>query len=61
MDEPEKRSATDRRIAMDARDWIVRLTSGNVSDADIQRFKAWRDRSAEHGRAFERERLFWRQ
>lgn len=46
---------------MDARDWIVRLTSGNVSDADIQRFKAWRDRSAEHGRAFERERLFWRQ
>ena len=59
--ERENRSETDRRIALDARDWIVRLTSGHVSEADLQRFKAWRDCSPEHGRAFERERLFWRQ
>jgi len=61
MDEQENRTETDRRIALDARDWIVRLTSGHVSEVDLQRFKAWRDCSPEHGRAFERERLFWRQ
>ena len=61
MDEREKRSEADRRIALDARDWIVRLTSGHASETDLQRFKAWRERSPEHGRAFERERLFWRQ
>lgn len=58
MDEPDKRPDIDRRIALDARDWIVRLTSGNVSDVDLQRFKAWRDRSPDHKRAFERERVF---
>lgn len=61
MNEPDKRPDIDRRIALDARDWIVRLTSGNVSDADLQRFKAWRDRSPDHSQAFERERVFWQQ
>ncbi|WP_341643235.1 DUF4880 domain-containing protein [Thauera sp. SDU_THAU2] len=61
MDERDKRSETDRRIALDARDWIVRLTSGHASEADLQRFRAWRDDAPEHRRAFERERLFWRQ
>jgi len=44
---------------MDARDWIVRLTSGHASSDEIERFKAWRDRSPEHRKAFERERAFW--
>lgn len=61
MDEPSKRPDIDRRIALDARDWIVRLTSGKVSDAELQRFKNWRDISPEHKRAFERERVFWQQ
>ncbi|OJV04539.1 MAG: Fe2+-dicitrate sensor protein [Shinella sp. 65-6] len=61
MDERENGSQTDHRIALDARDWIVRLTSGHVSETDLQRFKTWRDCSPEHSRAFERERLFWRQ
>lgn len=61
MDESDKHPDIDRRIALDARDWIVRLTSGNVGDAELQRFKAWRDQSPEHKRAFERERLFWQQ
>ncbi len=46
---------------MDARDWIVRLTSGNVSAADLERFKRWRDEAPEHRHAFERERAFWQQ
>ncbi len=61
MDEHQKRKDIERRIGLDARDWIVRLTSGNVSDTDFQRFKAWRDQSPDHRGAFERERLFWQQ
>lgn len=61
MDEPDKRPDINRRIALDARDWIVRLTSGNVSDVELQRFKAWRDHSPDHRQAFERERTFWQQ
>lgn len=61
MDDSDKRFDTDRKIALDARDWIVRLASGNVGDAELQRFKAWRDRSPDHKRAFELERVFWQQ
>lgn len=61
MDEPDKSADDDRGAALDARDWIVRLTSGNVSDAELNRFKAWRERSPHHRLAFERERAFWQQ
>lgn len=61
MDEPEQRSDNDRHIAMDARDWIVRLTSGDVSEADLKRFKVWRDASDINRHAFERERVFWQE
>jgi transmembrane sensor len=61
MDESEKHPESDHRIALEARDWIVRLTSGNVGDAEIERFKSWRDLSLEHRRAFDRERIFWQQ
>jgi transmembrane sensor len=61
MDESKKEAGIDRRVAMDARDWIVRLTSGEVSAEDLERFKDWRDAAPEHQFAFERERLFWRQ
>ncbi|MGQ4273729.1 FecR family protein [Terrihabitans sp. B22-R8] len=59
--ETEKRHEIDRRIELDARDWIVRLTSGDVSQADLDRFKAWRDASSAHRHAFERERTFWQE
>ncbi|MEP7457442.1 FecR domain-containing protein [Phyllobacterium sp. SB3] len=61
MNEDEKGSDIDRRVSLDARDWIVRLTSGNVSDVELHRFRAWLDRSLQHRRAFERERTFWQQ
>jgi transmembrane sensor len=60
MDEADKNADDDRGVALDARDWIVRLTSGNVSDAELTRFKAWRERSPQHRLAFERERAFWK-
>lgn len=52
-------SEIDRGVALDARDWIVRLTAGNVSRQDLDRFHAWRDQSPEHARAFAREKEFW--
>ena len=57
----EKQPETNRRSAMDARDWIVRLNSGDIGAADIARFKAWRDRSPDNLHAFERERAFWQE
>jgi len=61
MDESKQRFDNDHNIAMDARDWIVRLTSGDVSEADLKRFKIWRDASSLNRQAFERERLFWQE
>lgn len=61
MDESDKRPDRDRRIALDARDWIVRLASGDAGEADLRAFKAWRDAAPEHGQAFERERRFWQE
>lgn len=52
-------SEIDRGIALDARDWIVRLTAGNLSRQDLDRFHAWRAQSPEHARAFAREKEFW--
>lgn len=49
----------DDRIAQEARDWIVRLTSGAAGAEDLARFHAWRGRSAAHAAAFARERAFW--
>lgn len=61
MNEDKKGSDIDRRISLDARDWIVRLTSGNVSDVEFNRFQTWLERSPQNKRAFERERAFWQQ
>lgn len=52
-------SEDERAAALDARDWIVRLSAGNVSAEELKRFHAWRDRSAAHQKAFVREREFW--
>jgi transmembrane sensor len=49
------------RAELDARDWLVRLTSGTLSEPELDRFKAWRDCRPENKAAFERERLFWNQ
>ncbi|MBB6467623.1 transmembrane sensor [Aminobacter lissarensis] len=59
MGKGQQRSEIDRGVALDARDWIVRLTAGNVSRQDLDRFHAWRAQSPEHARAFAREKEFW--
>jgi len=61
MTEPEDHTGPGRRIAQEARDWLVHLASGTISDDDLKRFKIWRTQSPRHRQAFERERAFWHQ
>ncbi|AXA71278.1 iron dicitrate transport regulator FecR [Achromobacter insolitus] len=44
----------DPKIAGEAADWLVRLHSGHFSEADRQACERWRQRSAEHDRAWTR-------
>lgn len=55
----KERSEIDRKVALDARDWIVRLTAGDVSREELDRFHGWRAQSPEHRMAFAREQEFW--
>jgi len=59
MGKGQERSEIDRGVALDARDWIVRLTAGNLSRQELDRFHAWRAQSPEHAQAFAREKEFW--
>jgi transmembrane sensor len=45
--------------AREARDWIVRLNSGDVTDAELEAFRHWHGRP-ENVEAFGRESTFWR-
>ncbi|MTH65427.1 FecR family protein [Paracoccus shanxieyensis] len=49
------------KFAREARDWIVRLNSGQITEAELARFKAWRDASGANAQAFDHERAFWTQ
>lgn len=44
----------------DARAWVVRLTSGQATDADAWALSQWRARSAEHEAAFKEAAQLWR-
>lgn len=61
MREPETHPDAEHRLAFEARDWIVQLTSGHVSEDQLARFKAWRAQSPGHARAFARERDYWQE
>lgn len=50
----------DEEIIATARDWVVRLASGEATEDDIQSFKSWLAQSRRHREAFELEQLFWR-
>jgi len=42
-----------------ARTWVVRLASGNMTDGDLTALYAWLGESVAHASAFEAERAFW--
>jgi transmembrane sensor len=47
------------RIQQEARDWVQRLVSNQVSPADLTALDCWRAESPEHRRAFARASLLW--
>lgn len=61
MDESKNPDVVSEKAARDARDWVVRLSSGRMTEAELARFKTWRAASEENARAFVRERAFWQQ
>ncbi|TDR84523.1 FecR family protein [Enterovirga rhinocerotis] len=60
-DRVERGEGIRDKAGMDARDWVARISSGTMSDAELDRFKAWRAASPENDAAFLRERAFWQE
>ncbi|SLM48879.1 Fe2+-dicitrate sensor, membrane component [Nitrospira japonica] len=51
----------DERLSRIARDWVIRLASGHMSEAELRRFKQWLAEHPSHQRVFDDERVFWQQ
>lgn len=51
----------DESVSSLAREWVIRLASGRITDEEMGRFKSWLAASPTHRAAFDRERTFWRQ
>jgi transmembrane sensor len=49
----------DAAISGQARDWVLRLASGEMDAAELDRLKAWLAESDAHARAFEQRRSLW--
>ena len=57
-DQRQQGSQNDATVVV-ARDWVVRLTSGEPTAEELERFKSWLGESPLHRETFERERQFW--
>lgn len=57
----EDPGTTDKELSCIARDWVIRLASGHITEAELQRFKRWLGESSLHQRSFDHERTFWQQ
>ena len=55
--EPSKKER--EQLEEEAVTWVVRLTSGDATEADQQALAAWRRRSPEHDRAFRKVERLW--
>ncbi|MBY6239900.1 DUF4880 domain-containing protein [Methylosinus sp. Sm6] len=53
-------SLEPRQLLDDALNWIVRLKSGEATEADLEALRRWRDRSARHDEAFRDAARLWR-
>lgn len=59
QDPDSNKSSTS--VSRQARDWVVRLASGEMSPKESDRFQSWLNRHPDHRAAFEREQQFWQQ
>ncbi len=53
--------SNEESLASTAREWIVLLASGRVTEDEMSRFKHWIAESPAHRAAFDKERTFWQQ
>ncbi|WP_260855177.1 FecR/PupR family sigma factor regulator [Mesorhizobium amorphae] len=51
--------AQDEMLQREAQEWLLRLTSGNVTVADAEALKRWCARSKTHAQAFAEASLLW--
>ncbi|WP_371422645.1 FecR domain-containing protein [Tardiphaga sp.] len=58
-DIPSERHGFDAYKVDQARDWIARLGSGDITSAELAALRAWLADDGENARAFERERALW--
>lgn len=56
---PFTRRGHRRTLQREAQAWLVRLTSGRVTEADGAAFRCWCAQSPEHARAFAQARQVW--
>lgn len=59
MTDPEQRPDPPKDLLREARRWVLRLNSGQVSGADIDAVTRWRATSEAHRRAFAEASLRW--
>ena len=59
MNDRRQQGSQNDATVVAARDWVVRLTSGEPTAEELNRFKSWLGESPSHREAFERERQFW--
>lgn len=48
-------------VSSAARDWVLRLASGEMDGAEMERFRGWVAQSEAHATAFEQRRQLWQQ
>ncbi|MCK9917201.1 FecR domain-containing protein [Microbacteriaceae bacterium K1510] len=58
-DRPELTTSDEEKLAREARDWVMRLTSGEATQADAEALREWRSRSKAHRRAFAQANMIW--
>lgn len=59
MSPPSSSPTPDSPAAQQARDWLLRLASGNMNEQDMQTFEQWLLLPG-HRHAFEHQRVLWR-
>jgi transmembrane sensor len=59
IDDPEKPTDEQEALKREAREWVMRLTSGEATMKDAEALKRWRETSREHRRAFAEANLLW--
>lgn len=59
MTDPRDAPSADDRVLREARDWVVRLSSGHASVAEGAAFRRWCEQSPAHARAFADCRRVW--